>query len=256
MALSHARDAARSSLRTVIAFVLGAILAGASALLMVDAKAAPVANVVFCGFGDPAGGCIQALIDMGHIAPGERVEAPWYPADLNPFGPGMTGSTDQGMPGALEAINRLHAEGYSVRVHGYSQGSDLALAAANAVKVEEVLLYGSPFPEKGAFHAYLLDENGAIRDVLGSVGKLSLDRPIPQGTFVQAYYNESDVWANFVPNEDNLGVVAGQLIETLAGQVHWIQPKFGATCEFTDKFGVLNHVFADANPLTRNGCEV
>src|SRR3954470_7006936 len=152
MALSHVFKPARKWAKALA--VTTGLLIGAAGMSMGTANAAaPVANVVVCGYGDPGGGCAATLVATGHIAAGEPIARPWYPADLNPFGVGMGASTDQGLPNVTAAIDDFHARGFRVRLHGYSQGSDLALAAGGQRHVEELLVYGSPFTQDGFFHA-------------------------------------------------------------------------------------------------------
>lgn len=255
MALSHVYKPARKWARSILTLICGVTIGASGASLMADANAAaPTANVVICGYGDPNGGCSQALLDLGHIPGGEPIATPWYPADLSPLGPGMSGSTAEGLPGTLAAINDFKSRGFRVRLHGYSQGSDLALAAATESHVEELRLYGSPFPAMGAFQGKLLN-NDLVEPFLQTFGKLTTDRAIPANTVVNAFYNESDVWNNYVPDENDLAVTGFKLIETMGGSAHWIQPNFSASCVFVDAFGVTNYVTADANPATTNGCK-
>jgi hypothetical protein len=240
------------------AFKIMALLASVAAMLGLTAAtghALPgVANVVICGYGDPNGNCADAMIAMGHIDPAEPIARPWYPADLNPFSYGMSGSTDAGLPNVLAAIDDFQRRGFFVRVHGYSEGSDLAIAAANLRQVGELDLYGSPFPAMGAFHGVWLN-NPIVKPFL-LAGKLTMDRPIPRNTTVHAYYNEGDLWANFVPNEYYPIQLINIANDTLAMQGHWIQPRWHEVCIFTDVYGVINHVNADNNPFTKNGCQM
>lgn len=229
------------------------LLFGSGLSMIVGRTAPPTANVVVCGATDPNGGCAQVLIDIGHIPAGEPIATPWYPADMSPFGAGMTGSTEQGLPGVLAAINDFHRRGFSVKVHGYSQGSDLALAAANEVHVEAIALYGSPFPANGFFHASYI-KNIAVATLLKNFGKLSTDRKIPSDTHVEAFYNEGDVYANYVPDQYDPIQIINKLNDTLSLDGHWLQPAGSAKCVFTDEFGVVNYVTPDENPFTHNGC--
>lgn len=245
---------ARKWARVLSALAIGLILA-LSGVGISTAHANPgVANVVICGRGDPFGGCKQALIDTGHIDPSEPIATPWYPATIEPWANGgMAGSTDIGLPGVLAAINDFKSRGYFVRVLGYSQGSDLAIAAANITQVGELNLYGSPHPELGLFHGALVQAE-VVEWIAQNLGRLPTDRPIPTNTTVHAYYGEGDFWANFRSNEWDAIQIINKLNDTLMLDGHWIQGRWSATCTFTDRYGVINHVTPDENPYTKNGC--
>jgi hypothetical protein len=240
-----------------LALIFGVMLGVAAGMLIVDAQAAPTANVVFGGFNDPSGqGCTNSLLATGHIQGGEQVVLPGYPAHMEPWiDGGMAGSTAIGLPGGVDAVNRLQAEGKRVELHGCSQGSDVAAAVSHVTGMPSggVHLHGSPHPANGIFHADFIESVDIIAQLARDWGGLAVDRiPLP-GT--HAWYGEGDLWADFVPNQHNAAALKVQFDDTLFSDGHWVQPSSGEKCSFTDAFGVHNHVFDDFNPLTKSGCD-
>lgn len=239
----------RNALAGIFIFCLGA----AGGMVIHDANAAPTANIVFGGFGDPSGqGCTNGLIANGHIGHGEQVVLPGYPAHMEPWiDGGMAGSTAKGLPGGIDAANRLLREGKRVEIHGCSQGSDVVVAVSQAVPGLIPVTHGSPHHANGIFHSEIL-QNPAIEPFARDWGGLATDRIPVAGT--HAFYNEGDLYGNYVPNQWDIGAVISMASDTLGGDGHWVQPLGREKCVFTDSFGVVNHVYDDGNPVTRNAC--
>jgi hypothetical protein len=241
---------------TMKSAIIALCISAMALLFAVPAYAAPTANVVFGGFNDPSGqGCANALLANGHIRGGEQVVLPGYPAHMEPWiDGGMSGSTAIGLPGGVDAVNRLRAEGKRVELHGCSQGSDVAVAVSHVTGMPSggVHLHGSPHPAMGIFHADFIENVDVIAAMARDLGGLAVDRiPLP-GT--HDWYGEGDVWNNYVPNQNNPAAIVAMLNDTLGGDGHWVQPSGGQKCGFTDRFGVVNHVYDDGNPDTANGC--
>jgi len=239
--------------KTVKYTVIALALCAFGVIFASPAHAAPTANVVFGGFNDPSGqGCANALTANGHIRGGEQVVLPGYPAHMEPWiDGGMAGSTAKGLPGGVDAVNRLRSEGKRVELHGCSQGSDVAVAVSHVTGMPSggVHLHGSP--HVGIFQAAFI-QNDVLGPFIEMAGALPRNRIPLAGS--HAWYNEGDVWANYLPNQHNPAALSVMLGDTLWGDGHWVQPSGGEKCVQVNGFGVVHHVFDDGDPVTASIC--